>query len=203
MVELKELNVRLQVLKDGTWTACEDFESLKSVKDKFNSANKMSTCVQCTPGRFRFHIALSEQYVWPSEANALSIDLTFDGGDPIDHYRVVVLKSGDESSYKELGLNKMTKTHEGSSCHIETIAMPLDRDDSSSPWFETAFEFEKYARGMLPELCLHFKCSRNDTNRPHQKQANSREVELQRIAQDRNSTLRCQEEQSSEGLHHS
>lgn len=158
MVSLKETTVRLQVLNGGRWTTCEEFEALKSVKDNFNSASKLSTCVECMPGRFRFLITLSTRFVWGPGVNALSIELTFDEGDPIDHYRIVVLKPEAQDLCDLLGLRAMTNSHDGPSFCVETIAVPLGAEDTSLPWFETGFEFERYSQGERADSSVKSRC---------------------------------------------
>lgn len=150
MANLKNIAVTLQVFTHGTWTTCEEFEFSESLKDNANSGTKFATCVECVPGRFRFVVTLSKFFTWADDTNALSIDLTFDEGDPINEYRTVVLNPEALDPTEQLGLGTMAHNSSGGLTYcLDTIAMPMEADNSSSPWFRTSFEFERHRRGTL------------------------------------------------------
>lgn len=130
---------------------CKEFDSHETLEQSVNSATRQATIVECEPGLFRFVITLAENFKWANKANALKISLTFDEGDPIKEYEVVVLKPDSGDDTEELGLESLrTGSGQGepSAYCLEAICMPLRVDDPSSPWLNAAFEFMRYSRGM-------------------------------------------------------
>lgn len=160
MVSLKEITVKLQICAGGRWKTCEEFDGAQSVKKQANSATKLTTYVECMPGQFRFLVALSEHFEWTPEANALGIDLTFDEGDPINQYRVVVLKPSARDLSEHLGLRVMDNDFDELSFCLENIAMPGKAESGVSPWYETSFDFRKYTEeGMRADSrFVHARC---------------------------------------------
>lgn len=148
MVRIKGVQVELQTHTTGRWRVCNEFDSRETLEPGANSATRQVTVVECEPSLFRFTITLAANYDWSSKANALRISLTFDEGDPIKEYEVVILRSGGDVSTRDLGLEALIVADDGKLLHyLENIYMPLS-DDPSSPWLNAAFEFGRYSRGM-------------------------------------------------------
>lgn len=149
MVCIKGVQVELQVRTKDRWRVCNEFDSHETLDLVANSATRQVTVVECKPSLFRFTIALATNYHWSNNANALKISLTFDEGDPIKEYEVVVLRSEGDVSIRDLGLETLTVAGNGKLLHyLENICMPLRADDASSPWLNAAFEFGMYSKGM-------------------------------------------------------
>lgn len=149
MVCIKEVQVTLQTHSKNGWRVCEEFESLETLESSANSATRRTTLVECGEYQFRFIITLTPDFKWLGKADALKISLTFDEGDPIRDYEVVVLKpAADGNDVQELGLEsfKSNDTGESSYC-LEAICMPLTVEDPSSPWLKAGFEFGRYSKG--------------------------------------------------------
>lgn len=152
MVRIKGVQAALQINTSDRWYMCKEFDSHETLEQSVNSATRQATIVECKPGLFRFVITLAENFRWANKANALKISLTFDEGDPIKEYEVVVLKSDSGDHTDELGLESLRAGGGGqgepSSYCLEAICMPLRVDDPSSLWLNVAFEFTRYSRGM-------------------------------------------------------
>lgn len=146
MVSLDEITVGLQVRSRDRWVTCKESDGPNSVKNNANSATRLTKYVECTSGRFRLLVTLSQSYEWTSGANALSVHIIFDEGDLIKEYRIVVVLPESADLGERLGLRAMHDTPAGPLFCLEKIAMPQDMEEPSSQWFETSFEFQKYTQ---------------------------------------------------------
>lgn len=155
MVRIRDVEARIEILKDNQWSPCEEFDTPETIRDGANSATKLTTGIECTTGLFRILITLPKDFEWIGDANALRANITFDEGYLIHNYRVVVLRPEATNLAARLNLATLGTQHDGRMCYyLEQIAAPLSADQAHDSWYSASLDFQKRDQGTIDSCAL-------------------------------------------------